>query len=231
MSLTAPSSGAAPGIPTLRAVIVPVTPFQQNCSIIWCEKTKRAAIVDPGGGLDRLRAILAERGLQAERILVTHGHVDHAAAVADARDALGVPVEGPTIEDEYWIMALRDHGAQYGMAYARPFIPDRWLHDKDQVQVGEQTLDVLHCPGHTPGHVAFFHAPSRFALVGDILFEGSVGRTDFPGGSMPDLVRSIRDKLFPLGDDVTFLPGHGAMSTFGRERASNPYVGDRALSR
>lgn len=215
--------------PPLKAVIIPVTPFQQNCSIIWCTATNRAAVIDPGGGVDQIKAAIAKNGLTVERILVTHGHVDHAAAVADLKDVLAVPVEGPAIEDNYWLMALKEHGAGYGMAYARSFTPDRWLVDGDTVTVGEQTLSVLHCPGHTPGHVVFFHAPSRFAIVGDVIFEGSVGRTDFPGGSMPDLIRSIREKLFPLGDDVTFLPGHGGLSTFGRERQSNPYVGDKAV--
>lgn len=216
--------------PPLKAVIIPVTPFQQNCSLIWCTATKRAAIIDPGGEVEQIRAAIAQHGVVVERILVTHGHVDHAAGVADLKDALGVPVEGPAIEDNYWLMALKEHGAGYGMAYARPFTPDRWLVEGDIVTIGDQTLSVLHCPGHTPGHVVFFHAPSRFAIVGDVIFEGSVGRTDFPGGSMPDLVRSIREKLFPLGDDVTFLPGHGGPSTFGRERQSNPYVGDRAVA-
>lgn len=216
--------------PPMKAVIIPVTPFQQNCSIIWCTKTLRAAVIDPGGGVEQIRQAVAQNGLSVERILVTHGHVDHAAAVADLQDLLKVPVDGPAIEDNYWIIALKEHGAGYGMPYSRPFKPDRWLVDGDTVRVGELVLQVLHCPGHTPGHVVFFHEPSRFAIVGDVIFEGSVGRTDFPGGNMDDLIRSIREKLFPLGDDVTFLPGHGGMSTFGRERQSNPYAGDRAVA-
>lgn len=217
--------------PPMKAIIIPVTPFQQNCSIIWCTRTLRAAVIDPGGGVPQIRDAITKNGLTVERILVTHGHVDHAAAVADLKDVLAVPVEGPAIEDNYWIMALKEHGAGYGMAYARPFTPDRWLVEGDRVTVGDLTLSVLHCPGHTPGHVVFFHEPSRFAIVGDVIFEGSIGRTDFPGGNMEDLVRSVREKLFPLGDDITFLPGHGGLSTFGRERQTNPYVGDRAVAK
>lgn len=217
--------------PPLKAVIIPVTPFQQNCSIIWCTATNRAAVIDPGGTVDAVQAVIAKNGLTVERILVTHGHIDHAAGVADLKEALKVPVEGPAIEDNYWLMGLKEQGASYGIPYARSFTPDRWLVEGDMVTVGEQTLSVIQCPGHTPGHVVFFHAPSRFAIVGDVIFEGSVGRTDFPGGNADDLIRSIRDKLFPLGDDITFLPGHGGLSTFGRERQNNPYVGDRAVAR
>lgn len=214
--------------PPLKALIIPVTPFQQNCSVIWCTATKRAAVVDPGGGVEQIRAAVAQHGLAVERILVTHGHVDHAAAVADLKDLLAVPVEGPHTADDYWLADLPLRGKEYGMAYARSFTPDRWLAEGDTVAIGELTLDVLHCPGHTPGHVVFVHRPSRFAVVGDVIFQGSIGRTDFPGGNHADLIRSIREKLFPLGDDITFLPGHGNPGTLGQERLTNPFCGDGA---
>lgn len=216
--------------PALQVAVVPVTPFMQNCSVIWCTATGRAAVIDPGDGIDRIRQVLSGQGLTLERILVTHGHVDHAAAVADLAALTGVPVEGPQAEDAFWIDRLPQDGAAYGMLHAKRFTPTRWLNDGDQVRVGDLTLDVLHCPGHTPGHVVFYHAPSRFAVVGDVLFQGSIGRTDFPRGDHAALIASIRDKLFPLGDDVTFLPGHGEMSTFGQERRSNPFVSDRAVA-
>ena len=213
----------------LKVMVIPVTPFQQNCSIVWCTATNRAAVVDPGDGVATILEALAKHGLTLERILVTHAHVDHAAAVADLAERTGVPVDGPQREDQFWIDRLAADGAGYGMRHARPFTPTRWLEHGDRVTVGELAFDVLHCPGHTPGHVVFHNAAARFALVGDVIFQGSVGRTDFPRGSMPDLVRSIREKLFPLGDDVTFLPGHGEPSTFGRERQGNPFVSDRAV--
>ncbi|ACI99862.1 MBL fold metallo-hydrolase [Rhodospirillum centenum] len=225
----APTAAPPPGEPPLRVAVIPVTPFAQNCSLLWCTATRRAAVVDPGGGVPTILEAVRRHGLTVERILVTHGHVDHAAAVADLAERLKVPVEGPGRQDDYWIAELAGHGAAYGMPYARPFTPDRWLGDGDTVTVGALTLQVLHCPGHTPGHVVFFHAPSRFAVVGDVLFRGSVGRTDFPGGSFEALAASIRGKLFPLGDDVTFLPGHGETSTFGQERQGNPFVSDQAV--
>jgi len=215
--------------PPLKALIVPVTPFQQNCSILWCTATRKAAVIDPGGGVDQILAAARQHGLTIERILVTHGHVDHAAAVADLAERLSVPVEGPERQDAFWIDALPEHGARYGMAYARSFTPDRWLEDGDTVTIGDLTLDVLHCPGHTPGHVVFIHAPSRFGVVGDVLFRGSIGRTDFPRGDHAALIRSIREKLFPLGDDITVLTGHGEPTTLGHERRTNPYVSDAAI--
>lgn len=217
--------------PPLQALIIPVTPFQQNCSILWCTATKRAAIIDPGGGVAQITAALAQHGLTAERILITHGHVDHAAGVVDLKAELPVPVEGPHRGDDFWLADLPARGRDYGMAYAKAFTPDRWLEDGDRVQVGTLTLEVLHCPGHSPGHVVFFHPESRFAVVGDVIFQGSIGRTDFPGGNHAALIRSIREKLFPLGDDVAFLPGHGNPSTFGQERQGNPFCGDRAVAR
>ncbi len=213
----------------LAGMIVPVTPFQQNCSIVWCTVTKRGAVVDPGGEIDRLLEAAASQDVTLEKILVTHGHLDHAGATADLQARLGVPVEGPQREDAFWIDQLRDQGAKYDMTWCKPFTPDRWLEDGDTVSLGDQTLDVIHCPGHTPGHVVFFHPGARLALVGDVLFQGSIGRTDFPRGDHASLIRSITQKLWPLGDDVAFVPGHGPMSTFGDERQTNPFVADSVL--
>lgn len=213
----------------LQGVIIPVTPFQQNCSLIWCGETKRAAVVDPGGEVERILAAAEERGLVIEKVLVTHGHLDHAGAVADLAARLAIPVEGPEREDSFWIEQLAAQGTRFGMDHCRPFTPDRWLADDDEVTIGAQRLSVHHCPGHTPGHVVLFHPASRLAFVGDVLFRGSIGRSDFPRGDHDALIRSITAKLWPLGDDVTFVPGHGPLSTFGAERRSNPFVADRVL--
>mgnify|MGYP000998083210 CR=1 FL=1 len=214
----------------MQLVVIPVTPFQQNCSVLWCERTRRAAVVDPGGDLDEVLGAVEEEQLEVERILVTHGHVDHAAGTAELAQRLGVPVEGPHPDDAFWIEQLAQQAQAFGFgAPAEPFVPTRWLHQGDTVTVGEVTLEVLHCPGHTPGHVVFFSRADRIALVGDVLFAGSIGRTDFPRGNHADLIRSIRTRLFPLGDDVRFVPGHGPLSTFGAERRSNPFVGDAAV--
>lgn len=207
--------------------IVPVTPFEQNCSIVWCETTKTAAVVDPGGDLDRILAAAEKLGVTIEKILITHGHIDHAGGTARLARELGVPIEGPHPEDRFWIDGMPDQSRMFGLPNGEAFTPDRWLADGDTVTVGEQVLQVIHTPGHTPGHVVFFHPGAKLALVGDVLFAGSIGRTDFPRGDHATLISSIRNKLFPLGDDVRFVPGHGPMSTFGRERASNPYVADR----
>jgi glyoxylase-like metal-dependent hydrolase (beta-lactamase superfamily II) len=217
--------------PALRVAVIPVTPFQQNCSLVWETASGRGVVIDPGGDLDRVLAMAEREHVRIERILITHAHVDHAAATAELKRKLAVPVEGPHEGDRYWIDLLQQSAAQYGFACEGPFEPDRWLHDGDTVNIGEQVLDVVHCPGHTPGHVVFIHRPSRFAIVGDVIFQGSIGRTDFPRGNHADLIHSIRDKLFPYGDDITFLPGHGPTSTFGAERRSNPYVSDTAVKR
>ena len=215
----------------MKVAIVPVTPFEQNCSILVCERTKRAAIVDPGGDLDRIEAALAKFGATAEKIFLTHGHIDHCGGTAELAARLGIRVEGPQREDAFWIDQLPEQGRRFGFPQLAAFTPDRWLEGGDTVQFGEQTLEVRYCPGHTPGHVVFFHRALRVAFVGDVLFQGSIGRTDFPRGDLDTLIESITTQLWPLGDDVTFVPGHGPTSTFGEERASNPYVGDAALAR
>lgn len=216
--------------PPLKVAIVPVTPFEQNCSLLWCTKTNRGALVDPGGDLDKLRRALDETGVELEKILITHGHMDHCGQAGVLAKEMSVPIEGPQREDLFWIEGLAEAGARFGME-GEPFEPDRWLEDGDQVTVGDLTLDVLHCPGHTPGHVIFFHEPSRLAVVGDVLFKGSIGRTDFPRGNHQQLIDAITGKLWPLGDDVTFVPGHGPASQFGYERKTNPFVGDMAVGR
>jgi glyoxylase-like metal-dependent hydrolase (beta-lactamase superfamily II) len=206
--------------------IIPVTPFEQNCTLLWCEETGQAAVVDPGGDIERILRAVEECGVTLEKILVTHGHIDHADAVAELAERLSLPIEGPQREDQFWMDALPEQSMKFGFPHARAFTPDRWLEQGDIVQFGNVTLDVLHCPGHTPGHVVFFHATSRLAIVGDVLFQGSIGRTDFPRGDFDTLISSIRNRLWPLGDDVAFIPGHGPMSTFGDERYSNPYCHD-----
>lgn len=214
--------------PPMRVGIIPVTPLQQNCSLIWCTRTMKGALVDPGGDLDRLKAAVAKMGVTIEKLLVTHGHIDHCGQAGILAKELGVPIEGPHEDDRYWVAKLGEDGRKYGID-GQIFEPDRWLVGGDTVTVGELELQVIHCPGHTPGHVVFFHEPSRFAIVGDVLFAGSIGRTDFPLGNHQDLLDSITQKLWPLGSDVTFVPGHGPTSTFGRERQVNPYVADSAV--
>jgi hydroxyacylglutathione hydrolase len=214
--------------PPMRAAILPVTPLQQNCSLIWCTKTMLGALVDPGGDLDMLKAAVAKSGVTLEKILVTHGHIDHCGEAGVLAKELGLKIEGPHEADRFWISRLSEDGKKYGIN-GEVFEPDRWLQDGDSVTVGELTLDVIHCPGHTPGHVVFYHQPSRFAIVGDVLFQGSIGRTDFPMGNHQDLLDAITQKLWPLGEDVTFIPGHGPTSTFGQERKTNQFVSDYAL--
>lgn len=210
----------------LKVYVTPVTPFEQNCSVLVCEKTSRAAVIDPGGDLDRIRAVLQKAGARLEKILLTHAHIDHAGATAVLAREAKVPVEGPHEGDAFWIEGLPEQGRMFGFAEAETFTPDRWLAQGDRVQVGDCELEVLHCPGHTPGHVVFFSREQRFAIVGDVLFAGSIGRTDLPGGDHAQLLDSIRSRLWPLGNDVVFVPGHGPRSSFGRERQGNPFVGD-----
>ena len=212
----------------IRAAIMPVTPFQQNCSLVWCTKTMRGALVDPGGELEKLKAGVAKAGVTLEKILLTHGHADHCGQAGMLAEELGLPIEGPHEADRFWISRLDEDGPRFQMQ-CKVFEPTRWLDDGDTVTVGELTLDVIHCPGHTPGHVVFVSKEANFAWVGDVLFQGSIGRTDFPMSDHQSLLDAITQKLWPLGDDITFVPGHGPTSTFGKERASNPFVGDAAM--
>jgi len=211
----------------LKLAIVPVTPFVQNCSILFDSDNGSGAVVDPGGDIDRILAAADKHGARIEKILITHGHIDHCGGTADLAERLGVPVEGPQREDAFWIDQLPTQSHMFGFPPLRAFTPDRWLEGGDSVRVGSVALEVRHCPGHTPGHVVFFAREARLALVGDVLFQGSIGRTDFPRGDHATLLRSIREQLWPLGDDVRFVPGHGPMSTFGEERRSNPFVSDQ----
>ncbi|MBN2752018.1 MAG: MBL fold metallo-hydrolase [Rhodospirillaceae bacterium] len=210
----------------MKAMIVPVTAFAQNCSLLWCEETMQGAVVDPGGDLADIQAAAERKGVKIVKILLTHGHIDHAGGTAALKKNLGVPVEGPHEADAFLLEALPESARGYGFPACEAFTPDRWLKDGDTVTFGNVTLEVLHCPGHTPGHVVFFNAKEKVAVVGDVLFQGSVGRTDFPRGNTKDLIASIRGKLWPLGDDVVFVPGHGPLSSFGDERKTNPYVRD-----
>jgi hydroxyacylglutathione hydrolase len=215
--------------PPLRAAIIPVTPLQQNCSLIWCTATNKGAFVDPGGDLPKLRDAMRQTGVEVEKILLTHGHIDHCGQAGMLAAELGVQIEGPHEADRYWIAKLEEDGRAYGIE-AKAFEPDRWLDQGDEVTVGDLTLAVHHTPGHTPGHVVFHHAPSNLALVGDVLFAGSVGRTDFPLSDHQALLTAIRQRLWPMGNETVFIPGHGPASTFGRERASNPFVADRVVA-
>lgn len=210
---------------SLKYEIVPVTPFEQNCSLIWCEQSKAAAVIDPGGDLEKILAVVAKHGLDLQQILLTHAHIDHAGGTADLAEMHALPIVGPHKEDDFWIQMLPQQGAMFGFPPAKVFQPNQWLEEGNTVAVGEEILEVLHCPGHTPGHVVFYHRGSQLLIVGDVLFQGSIGRTDFPKGDFDTLARSIRNKLWPLGDDVAFIPGHGPMSTIGHERQTNPFVG------
>lgn len=211
---------------TIQCTVVPVTAFQQNCSIIKCEASGAAAIVDPGGDVDRILSAVEEMHATVEKIILTHAHMDHCAAADVLRQQLGVPIEGPHRGDNFWLEGLPEACQMAGFPPAQPFEPDLWLQQGDTVRVGEVELQVFHCPGHTPGHLVFFYPEQRVAWVGDVIFQGSIGRTDFPQGDHDQLISSIREKLFPLGDDITFIPGHGPTSTFGHERQTNPFVAD-----
>ena len=214
----------------MKIAVVPVTSFAQNCSIVWCEQTRCAAVVDPGGDLPKVLATVERHGLHLEKILLTHAHLDHAGATAELARLRSLPIEGPHEGDLFWIEQMPLQARMFGFPPAEGFAPTRWLKQDDRVSVGALEFEVLHCPGHTPGHVVFFQRAARYAIVGDVVFAGSIGRTDFPRGNHQELLRSIRDKLFALGDDVTFLPGHGPTSTLGAERRSNPFVADRLFA-
>jgi glyoxylase-like metal-dependent hydrolase (beta-lactamase superfamily II) len=208
----------------LHYTTIPVTAFQQNCSLIWCDATQQAAVIDPGGDLDRILAEVKQRGLTLTQIWQTHAHIDHAGGTAELAAKLNLPIIGPHPADQFWIDGLEQQSKMFGFPPADAFTPTRWLHDGDTVTVGHSTLNVRHCPGHTPGHVVFHSPEIKRAFVGDVLFAGSIGRTDFPQGDQDTLIASITQRLWPMGDDTVFIPGHGPESTFGRERQSNPYV-------
>jgi glyoxylase-like metal-dependent hydrolase (beta-lactamase superfamily II) len=210
----------------LRYVTIPVTAFAQNCSLVWCDKSKKAAIIDPGGDLDVLLEEVHQRQLQLEQIWLTHAHIDHAGGAAELAERCNIPIVGPHPGDQFWIDGLAKQSQMFGFPPSNAFVPKRWLQDGDMVTVGECTLTVRHCPGHTPGHVVFYSAQAQRAFVGDVLFAGSIGRTDFPQGDHDTLIASIKERLWPMGDDTVFIPGHGPESSFGRERKTNPYVAD-----
>ena len=211
-------------MPVLKAAIVPVTPFEQNCTLIWDDETKIAAVVDPGGDVQRIMDAIVELQLKVEKILLTHGHIDHAGGAAELKEKLKVDIIGPHREDQFLLDGLAAQGQMYGLAGARDVTPDSWLEEGDTVSVGAISFDVLHCPGHTPGHIVLVQHEAKTVLVGDVVFQGSIGRTDFPRGDHAALIRSIKEKLFPLGDDFAFICGHGPTSTIGRERESNPFL-------
>jgi hydroxyacylglutathione hydrolase len=211
----------------LQFHIIPVTHYQQNCSLIWCDETLEAAVIDPGGDVARILAAVAEKGVKLRQILLTHGHLDHVGGTAELVDKLQLPVIGPHEDDLFWINMLPQQAQMMGFAPVQNFTPTQLLQHGDKIQLGNQVLEVLHCPGHTPGHVIFYHRAAQLAFVGDVLFKGSIGRTDFPRGNHADLINAIRTRVLPLGDEVRFVPGHGPMSTFGHERNTNPFVADK----
>ena len=209
----------------MQVFIIPVTPFQQNCTLLVCDQTQQAAVVDPGGDVEQILATIKESGATVTQILLTHGHLDHAAAAPELAAALGdIPIIGPHQDDQFWLDGLTEQSARFGFGHAKAFLPTQWLNDGDTVQVGAYTLNVIHCPGHTPGHVVFHSPELHLAWVGDVIFQNSIGRTDFPRGNHADLISSIQNKLFPLGDDIQFIPGHGTTSTFGQEKMHNPHL-------
>ena len=208
----------------INAIVLPVTAFQQNCTVLWCTATNKAAIVDPGGDVEAIQQAIAEKKVSPEKILLTHGHLDHAGGAHDLADALDVPIVGPHLDDKFLLEDIETQSREFGMGGGKNATPDHWLAQGDTVDVGELTFQVLHCPGHTPGHVVFFLDAARLALVGDVIFRGSIGRTDFPRGDHATLLHSIKETLFSLGDDVALLPGHGPMTTIGDERRTNPFL-------
>ena len=210
----------------MKIKIIPVTPFAQNCSLLICEATQKAALVDPGGDIEKILDAIKDEGVTVEKILLTHGHLDHCGVSKQIRDQLNIPIEGPHIDDQFWIDQLEEQSKQFRLPHSSSFTPDRYLADDETVEFGNIKLRVKHCPGHTPGHVIFFSAQNNVAIVGDVPFAGSIGRTDFPRGDHDALIKAITTKLWPLGDNVTFIPGHGPTSTFGAERQTNPYVAD-----
>lgn len=209
---------------SLSYKIIPVTAYAQNCSLLWCTTTNSAAIVDPGGDLDKIMDAVAQASVKLEKILLTHGHIDHVGFTAKLADKTGLPIIGPHENDRFLLESLDEYGSMMGLPHSGNFTPAEWLNDGDTITLGKQTLEVIHCPGHTPGHVVFYHQQSKLAIVGDVLFQHSIGRTDFPRGNHADLLNSIKTKLIPLGDDIEFIPGHGPNSNFGEERQHNPFL-------
>ena len=210
----------------LEYLTIPVTPFAQNCSLVWCSQTRQAAVIDPGGDLDQIEAAVQRLGVQLGQIWLTHAHIDHAGGTAELARRHGLPITGPHPDDQFWIDGLAQQARMFGFPESQAFTPTRWLQDGDTVQVGDCVLNVRHTPGHTPGHVVFHSPDARRAFVGDVLFAGSIGRTDFPRGNHAQLIASIRERLWPMGDDTVFIPGHGPESTFGEQRRHNPFVRD-----
>jgi hydroxyacylglutathione hydrolase len=211
---------------TFRAAIIPVTPLQQNCSLIWSDDTMKGAVIDPGGDIDQVVSAIEEVGITIEKIVLTHGHFDHAAGAAELRDRLGVPIEGPHKADQFLLDGIEDQAAKFGLAGARNVMPDRWLDEGETLNFAGFDFEIFHCPGHSPGSLVYFLKAERFALMGDVLFRGSIGRTDFPYGDHDALISAIKSKILPLGDDVTFICGHGQPSTIGDERELNPFIQD-----
>ncbi|MDA0109247.1 MBL fold metallo-hydrolase [Vibrio sp. La 4.2.2] len=211
---------------SLQYQVVPVTSFAQNCSIVWCDETMKGVVVDPGGDVKQLEMLIKELGVQVEQLVLTHGHLDHVGGTEPLAEALDANIVGPHKADNFWLQGLENQSQMFGFPLTKAFEPNQWLDDGDTVEFGNQTLNVIHTPGHTPGHVVLFNDESKVAFVGDVLFNGGIGRTDFPQGDYATLINSIKTKLWPLGNDVTFVPGHGPQSTFGHERASNPFVAD-----
>ena len=213
-----------PGKQTLRAAIVPVTPLEQNCSLVWSEATKTGAVIDPGGDVPRILAAIKQVGMTAEKIILTHGHLDHVGGAMELKEALGVQIEGPHLADKFLMERAEEQARSYGLAGMRNAMSDRWLNEGDKLEIGGEVFQIFHCPGHSPGSLVYYNATNHFALVGDVLFQGSIGRTDFPYGDHDALITAIKTKLLPLGDEITFICGHGPMSTFGNERESNPFL-------
>lgn len=215
---------------SLKVEVIAVTAFQQNCSVIWCSETLEGAVVDPGGDVDKIIEIINKHAIKVAKILITHGHLDHAGGAAKLARELDVPVVGPQKDDEFWLQGIESQARNYGLPGAENCSPDQWLNDGEEVLVGNEKFTVYHCPGHTPGHVIFYHRQGELAFVGDVLFKGSIGRTDFPRGDHATLIHSITSKLWPLGDNTRFISGHGEISDFASERASNPFVADNVLA-